>query len=157
MNAKLSEYGAAVGLAALDGWSDRRAQLCRIAADYLDVFEGIEHLRFAPGFGLNNAVTTCNVTFQDPVASQIIDALREEGIETRRWWNRGVTEPVLGCQRNRRFTEYLADRVVGLPFHIDLKVQIERIRDAVACSSAELPDGNCYRVIIIVGLAECDN
>ena len=135
MNAKLSEYGAAVGLAALDGWSDRRAQLCRIVADYLDVFEGIEHLRFAPGFGLNNAVTTCNVTFQDPVASQIIDALREEGIETRRWWNRGChLEPVFaGCQRTSLdCTEYLADRVVGLPFHIDLdKSQIERIRDAV--------------------------
>ena len=135
MNAKLSEYGAAVGLAALDGWSESRAQLCQIATDYLDVFEGIDRLRFAPGFDRNNAVTTCNVAFQDPVASQIIDALREEGIETRRWWNKGChREPVFaGCQRTSLdSTEYLADRVVGLPFHIDLgKSEIERIRDAV--------------------------
>lgn len=135
MNAKLSEYGAAVGLAALDNWTESRAELCRVAADYLRVFAGLDCLRFAPEFGPDNAVTTCNVAFRDPIASQIISSLAEQGIGARRWWNQGChREPVFrGCQKTQlESTEYLADRVVGLPFHIDLEESdIERIRDEV--------------------------
>ena len=134
-NAKLSEYGAAVGLASLDAWPETRAQLLRIAASFLDVFEGIDSLTFSPGFTVDHAVTTCNVAFKEPIASIVIDELAQAGIDARRWWNHGChKEPMFsGCGKsNLDVTEYLSERVVGLPYFIDLDLpQMQKIRDCV--------------------------
>jgi len=140
INAKLSEYGAAVGLASLDAWPETRNQLCSLAGSFLDLFAGLDCLSFAPGFTVEHAVTTCNVAFKEPIASNVIAELAHEGINARRWWNRGChEEPIFSQYRIMclNVTDYLTERVVGLPFFVDLELnQIKRIRDAVI-SAAE--------------------
>jgi len=134
-NAKLSEFGAAVGLAALDIWPSTRVRLCDLAGHFVDLFAGLDCLSFAPGFSVHNAITTCNVAFKEPLASSVIYELGQTGVEARRWWNYGChKEPVFsGCAKgNLDVTEYLTERVVGLPYFLDLDLkQIKRIRDAV--------------------------
>jgi len=134
-NAKLSEYGAAVGLAALDRWQETRRANLSIAKTYLEVFSGIAGLQFGPEFSAQTANSTCNVQFDAPIASRIIEELAGAGIETRKWWNDGChNEPVFaGCPRDDLHnTDFLAERVVGLPFFEELnRAAINRIRDSI--------------------------
>lgn len=131
-NAKLSEYGAAVGLAALDAWPETRADFLAVAEAYRACFAGLSGVDFGPGFLGGGACSTCNIVLDRTVADAVIDALRRAGIEARQWWNRGChREPVFsGCRREPLpVTESLAERVVGLPFYRDLETaQIGDIR-----------------------------
>ena len=130
-NAKLSEYTAAVGLAALDAWPETRDALAQVAKLYRESFVGFPGAAFAPGFTSERISSTCNVAFEAPVVDDAIQALAAHGIEARRWWNRG-------CHREPAFadypaaalptTEYLGERVVGLPYFGDLPgTEIARI------------------------------
>lgn len=134
-NAKLSEYLSAVGLAALDSWVQVRQEFLSRARLYREVFEGFEGAEFSPGFATGSAGSTCNILLDAPRASDVIASLGEDGIEARRWWNRGChKEPVFhGCRRtDLTITEFLGERVVGLPFYRDLNIeQINRIRFAL--------------------------
>ncbi|MBO89475.1 MAG: DegT/DnrJ/EryC1/StrS aminotransferase [Rickettsiales bacterium] len=134
-NAKLSEYNAAVGLAALDRWKVKRQANVMVAREYLDVFSGVSGLRFGPGFSKGAANSTCNVQFEAPIANRVIKRLDSMGIESRKWWNNGChNEPnFLGCSGEElQVTQFLADRVVGLPFFEELnRPAIIRIRDAI--------------------------
>ncbi len=134
-NAKLSEYGAAVGLAALDIWPETRARLAAVSACYHESFVGLEGVEFAPAFAGEGISSTCNVILDSPIGDKVIAALDGADIESRRWWNRGChREPVfLGCRRSALpVSEDLAERVVGLPYHGGLRAaEIERIRDVM--------------------------
>lgn len=134
-NAKLSEYGAAVGLAALDEWSATRADFLRVAEIYRSVFAQVPGVEFGPGFSVGGATSTCNIVLDRPIAEATIARLRGAGIEARQWWNRGChREPVFeGCRREPLpVTDRLVDRVVGLPFYRDLEIgQIREIRHAL--------------------------
>lgn len=131
-NAKLSEYGAAVGLAALDDWDRTRAEFLAVAGAYRDCFAGLLGIAFGPGFDDGCATSTCNVIFDRPIAAAMEAALKETGIESRQWWNRGChREPAfVGCRREPLpVTEALVERVLGLPFYRDLKkAQIRKVR-----------------------------
>lgn len=119
-NAKLSEYAAAVGLAALDAWPERRAELAALTGAYAGALGGIPGVRLGPGFGAGWVGSTCNVVVERATAEAVAGALAAEGIETRRWWRDGAhAQPAF-----RRFpraplpvTERLAARVLGLPFY----------------------------------------
>lgn len=135
MNAKLSEYGAAVGLAALAEWPETRLAFLDVARHYREIFSDVAGVEFAPGFLAENASSTCNIVLERPIASHVIESLAQDGIEARRWWNLGChNEPVFaGCRREGlEVTAELGQRVVGLPFYRDLNSdQIEQIRNSL--------------------------
>ncbi|MBP2230098.1 dTDP-4-amino-4,6-dideoxygalactose transaminase [Azospirillum agricola] len=117
MNAKLSEYGAAIGLAALEIWSERRATLERLHARYAARLKGETGLSLWAPEGVSS---TLMVRLPSRVAVETGQRLAAQGIATRRWWH-------AGCHRQPAFaafprqplpiTEALADSVLGLPFH----------------------------------------
>jgi dTDP-4-amino-4,6-dideoxygalactose transaminase len=123
LNGKMSEYAAAVTMASLDAWPGRKPAVERVAAAYRRYIKPVDGVRLFPGFGNGWVSSTCNVVFDQPVADNAIAMLDALGIECRRWWN-------AGCHREPAFagyprpplpvTEWLTDRVVGVPFYSDL-------------------------------------
>jgi dTDP-4-amino-4,6-dideoxygalactose transaminase len=138
-NGKLSEYGAAVGLASLDAWPDKRAAVLRVTQLYRDALARVDKIRVSPGFGDGWVSSTCNVAFDRPVADAAIGALAEAGIDSRQWWSKG-------CHREPAFAAYpcgdlsvtddLGRRVLGLPFYEAVGApEIARIAAAVAAAA----------------------
>lgn len=122
-NAKLSEYAAAVGLAALDQWDTSRQKLLDRAAIYREqIIAGrlLEHIDFPVQ---RHASTTFNIILRQPRADDLIFFLQSMGIGARKWWGDA-------CHRHSSFrnyprtdmfaTEDLVRRVVALPFWIDM-------------------------------------
>jgi dTDP-4-amino-4,6-dideoxygalactose transaminase len=134
-NAKLSEYGAAVGLAALDCWKETRLSTHAVVQCYLDIFSECMGITFGPCFSAEIANSTCNVLLETPVADRVIYQLKSDGIEARKWWNNGChKEPVFKkCAREPLpMTEFLTERVVGLPFFRGLSSgEVFNIRDSI--------------------------
>jgi len=122
-NAKMSEYGAAVGLADLDGWQGKRRRIATRALAYRALLGGHKGIALAPGFGGEKVQPTCNVKLRARRADALVEWLTKRGIGARKWWGNG-------CHRQPAFarsprtalpvTEELADTVVGLPFFADL-------------------------------------
>jgi dTDP-4-amino-4,6-dideoxygalactose transaminase len=134
-NAKLSEYAAAVGLAALREWPGRRLQLLATAAAYRAALSQVPGIAIAPEFGIGWVGSTCCVTL--PGDGLIVgERLAKRGIETRRWWRRGChQQPAFtACPRDKLpVTVDLARRCLGLPFFPDMtSADIERVADALA-------------------------
>ena len=129
-NAKLSEYAAAVGLAALDTWSDARTRWMVAASRYRRLVP--KQIMLLPGFGTGWVSSTMTVLFPSEPPEV---ALRARGIETLRWWGPGChAQPAYAaCGRESLpVTEDLARRSIGLPFWQDLtEGQVERVCDAV--------------------------
>jgi dTDP-4-amino-4,6-dideoxygalactose transaminase len=122
-NAKLSEYAAAVGMAALDSWPGdrlrwmRTAQMLRIAAI------GRPEVRFQPGWGSEWVTSVCTVSLPDGSATGVSNALSEDGIDTRQWWGAGchTSTAFANCRREAlAVTDRLAGSTLGLPFSIDM-------------------------------------
>jgi dTDP-4-amino-4,6-dideoxygalactose transaminase len=136
INAKLSEYGAAVGLAALAEWPETRLAFLDVVRRYQKIFSDVAGVGFAPGFLAGGASSTCNIVLERPIASHVIASLMHDGIEARRWWNLGChNEPAFaGCRREGlKVTMDLGRKVVGLPFYRDLdNDQIEQVRNSLA-------------------------
>jgi dTDP-4-amino-4,6-dideoxygalactose transaminase len=134
LNGKMSEYHAAVGLAELDGWTVKRANLQRVADRYRDAAEarGLR-LHVAPEVG------SCYALFEaatEPQSRAAETLLRDAGIDYRHWYG-------LGLHRERYFRDYahdplpvveaLAPRLIGLPVAPDLPdATIDRIVAALA-------------------------
>lgn len=140
-NAKLSEYAAAVGLAALDAWPATRlcyllaAQRLRMALTHTPQVE------FQPGWGVDWVSSVCVVRLPEGSADRIEARLRTRGVDTRRWWSSG-------CQASPAFsdlpcsdltqTHRLARRTLGIPHAADLEIDaIERVADALSRAVAE--------------------
>ncbi len=138
VNAKLSEYAAAVGLAGLDTWRDTRARLAAAARCYARHLRGCET---APGFGPGSAgdwvSSTLNVLLPPGQAGDLgAQDLAKLGIATLRWWGPGChAQPAYQhCPRQPLpITESLARRCTGLPFWQDLEgYEIGRVCAALA-------------------------
>ena len=136
VNAKLSEYAAAVGLAALAEWPARRRAYLDAALRCRAAFADCPGVRFSPGFGGPSVQSTFNLDLGRPGAVAAIEYLGEHGVEARRWW-------AAGCHRHPAFaellrtglpaTERLAEAVIGLPFHVDLtEAEIGRVGQVLA-------------------------
>jgi dTDP-4-amino-4,6-dideoxygalactose transaminase len=132
-NWRISEYAAAVGLAALDALPARLDTLRRLAGQYRASLDG-KASRLQEGAGDQWATMTLNVILPEGQAEATTTRLDAAGIEWRRWWG-------VGCHRHRAFadvprvdlasTDALAPRVLGVPFHDDLAP--EEIEQVVAC------------------------
>ncbi|MBI1273356.1 MAG: hypothetical protein GC131_04655 [Alphaproteobacteria bacterium] len=121
-NAKLSEYGAAIGLAALDNWGWRRRQLAQAAAAYAGKIAKVPGIKTAPGFNDGSVSNSCNVLTPMP-APKLAEQLAAAGISTRRWWGDGChAHPAYkNLMRDPMpVTDKLARHTIGLPFFHDL-------------------------------------
>ncbi|MBR7619177.1 DegT/DnrJ/EryC1/StrS family aminotransferase [Phenylobacterium sp. 20VBR1] len=130
-NAKLSEYTAAVGLAALDRWP----------ADRLRFFLAAQHTRIGlamtpsaslqSGWGSDWVTSVCVVRLPEGCADPATEALLGHGVETRRWWGDGchLSAAFAGYPRtDLPVTERLSRSVIGLPFAIDLaREDVDRV------------------------------
>jgi dTDP-4-amino-4,6-dideoxygalactose transaminase len=127
LNAKLSEYHAAVGLASLDGWEERRAEFMAVGQRLRAMLEPLG-CRFQDGFAERWVSSTCVLRLPaGRRAGDVALALGLAGVSTRQWWGEG-------CQANPAFahcprmtgeealtaTARLAESTIGLPFYCDM-------------------------------------
>jgi dTDP-4-amino-4,6-dideoxygalactose transaminase len=130
-NAKLSEYAAAMGLAAMDAWPHNRLRWLRAAQGLRAAAHHLPQVVFQSGWGLTWATSVCCVRLPDAMAATMERRLNAQGVETRRWWGVGChTNPAFAdCPRgDLSQTDRLGGAVIGLPFSIDLDhEQINRI------------------------------
>jgi dTDP-4-amino-4,6-dideoxygalactose transaminase len=137
VNAKLSEYHAAVALAGFDGWPKRRAELMALAQEYRRLLRADTQIELQSGWGKSWISSTCIIK-SNKVVDDIETQLASQKVDSRRWWGNG-------CHRQPAFeaygaeplpeTEQLAAHVLGLPFFPDInRNQLERI-----CRLVETP------------------
>jgi dTDP-4-amino-4,6-dideoxygalactose transaminase len=134
-NAKLSEYTAAMGLAALDAWPGDRLRWMRTAQMLQIALIGHPEVRFQPGWGRDWITSVCTVGLPRGVAANVAAILHEDGVDTRQWWGGGchTSTAFADCRREAlAATEQLAISTLGLPFSIDMSDQeIARVAAAL--------------------------
>jgi dTDP-4-amino-4,6-dideoxygalactose transaminase len=140
-NAKLSEYHAAVGLAALDEWSEARNDWIVVAQTYRDALSQSNRVRFQSGFGQSWIASTCVIGLEGPV-DRVEALLARSGIETRQWWGVGAHAHAATRAFPRTAlpaTEALAKSTIALPFSRDLRrADIERVAECLIASVSAL-------------------
>jgi dTDP-4-amino-4,6-dideoxygalactose transaminase len=134
-NAKLSEYAAAVGLAALDGWPGDRLRWMRTAQTLRIALIGRPEVRFQAGWGADWITSVCTVGLPAGSRRRVVEWLGAAGVETRGWWGQGChREPAFRDGRREALpvTERLAEATIGLPFSIDMGAdEIARVAGAL--------------------------
>ncbi len=124
MNAKLSEYAAAVALASLDAWPADRARFAMTAQRLRAGLALTPQIAFQPGWGSRWVSSVCVVGTPPGAAAAMAKTLAAMEVETREWWG-------AGCHRQPAFehcpraplpvTDALAAATLGLPYFIDLE------------------------------------
>ena len=144
VNAKLSEYHAAVGLAALDEWATVREEWMGLARAYRAALPDSGRLRFQDGFGESWIASTCMLTMPHVGVERVAQALTAAGIDTRRWWGDGAhAHPATAAYPRSPLpvTEALARTAIGVPLYRDLAVSdVQRIADVVLAVGARVTD-----------------
>lgn len=129
-NYRISEYAAAVGLAAIDKLPERMALLQQLVLRYRDGLKDRQS-RLQHGVGEAWQTMTLNVILPRGTVSETITRLDAEGVEWRRWWGLGTHHhpPFANLSRSSlAVTEDVAPRVIGLPFHVSLTdADIDRV------------------------------
>ncbi len=136
-NAKISEYTAAVAMAAMDTWTTTRQTYQRVA-QRLRILLMNAPVTFQDGWGLDWITSVCVAHVGDGRSAEIAEALSSQGIDTRMWWG-------LGCHTSRAFadfpraplpvTEKLAASTLGLPYFAAMQDE-DIIRLATALGAA---------------------
>lgn len=141
-NAKLSEYTAAVGLAALDAWPGDRLRWMRTAQMLRIALIGLPQARFQPGWGSDWVTSVCVVGLPEGSADAVAASLAAAEVDTRRWWDRGchTSRAFAGCRReDLPATGRLAAGTLGLPFSIDMDAgEIASLATALQDALADL-------------------
>ncbi|MDP3855267.1 DegT/DnrJ/EryC1/StrS aminotransferase family protein [Phenylobacterium sp.] len=117
-NGKLSEFGAAYGLAALDHWRLQRAQYQSVLGYYRASLADTPDLKIAPGLGDDWMASTFNIEAPEAAILEIETRLSEAEIATRRWWGHGLQGHQAFADLPRAalpVTERLAATTLGLP------------------------------------------
>jgi dTDP-4-amino-4,6-dideoxygalactose transaminase len=146
LNAKMSEYHAAIGLASLAQWREIRQQHARITAWYRETVPHLDRVSLQPGYGNGWVSATTSVILPPKSSPRIAAHLRSAGIETKTWWGEG-------CHRQPAFidfprnglsvTEELGARVLGLPHFPDMqKADVERVAATLADALSARHRGN---------------
>ena len=133
INAKMSEYHAAVALASLGRWPVIRAQHLKIMQWYRQALAPVAGVSLQPGYGHGWATGTTSVVLPPGSASQVAAILQRSGIETRSWWGQGchVQPAFADCPRvELPVTKDLGERVLGLPHYPDMEK--ENVSDVAA-------------------------
>ena len=139
-NAKLSEYHAAVGLAALDEWPEVRREWMALAQAYRDVLPESNQLRFQPEIGRSWISSTFVLSLADSAAARVEKALTEAEIQTRRWWGGGAhLHPATTMHPRTELpaTRTLAEATIAVPFFRNLETaEIRRVADHVLAATS---------------------
>ncbi len=125
-NAKISEYAAAVGQAALDAWPLSRLRWLRAAQLLRIALTSLPDVTFQPGWGAEWATSVCVVGLPDGMAGEVAESLKADGVDTRAWWGGGchISPAFAACPRETQpVTDHLARSTIGLPFAIDLTAE----------------------------------
>jgi dTDP-4-amino-4,6-dideoxygalactose transaminase len=134
-NAKLSEYAAAVGLAALDIWPDTRNRYIAAARRLRIALSDEPRVCFQPGWGLDWISSTCLISLPEGSAEDVEMALARAEVETRRWWGQGchAAPAFADCPADRlEATQRLSGSTLGVPFFARMKPeQINRVARAL--------------------------
>lgn len=135
-NAKLSEYGAAIGLASLDQWRVSREELVGRLSRYERGLSAIG-VGVQPSAASGYVTSTIVAQFKSHERrDQCRAALDSHGIETRAWWSEGVhrMESFADCKLREPLvvTDHLAQTTLGLPFYIDMsESDIDRVIEVI--------------------------
>lgn len=123
VNAKLSEYSAAVGLAAIEYWPKKRELWHNITKYYIEAFAAEKSTKVTHRLTTDWVSSTCNVIIPPNCSENVIEQLGYAGIESRKWW-------IKGCHQHKAYTHYprfalpvteaLSDSVIALPFSVDM-------------------------------------
>ena len=123
INAKMSEYTAAVGLALLDQWPEFRVRYSSVLASYRKHFAAIQN---TGRFWLEpNWITTYPhvIVRSETERDRLMQALKDAQIDSRRWWMDGChNTPAYGNVARLPLpnTERWVANLVGLPLSVDL-------------------------------------
>ncbi len=137
-NAKLSEYHAAVGHAALDEWHSVREEWRQVARSYREALRRSSVARLQEGFGERWVSSVCVLALNGTDADRVERSLTGAAIETRRWWGRGAhAHPSTSASPRAPLpiTEQLSRSTIGVPMFRDLTTAaIERVAACVEAS-----------------------
>ncbi len=141
-NGKMSEYHAAVGLAELDGWTDKRLAFQAAACGYRQAAEefGLADRFFAtPDIGMPYALYRC----RDPIeAAHVQRALQAAHVGWRLWYGTGLQHHQYYSDSGRddlATTANVAPTLIGLPMAPDLtQAQIAYVIAVVAAAVKDL-------------------
>lgn len=148
LNAKLSEYHCAVGLAALDRWPETRAAYGAVGLAYREAFAELPGVTLGDGYGDRWVSSTAVLRLDGPYADELARNLHRHNIDTRQWWGRGAhQQPAYrDCPRTPLpVTGALATRTLGLPCYPGLSTDaVARIamviRDTLLSHAAPAPE-----------------
>lgn len=132
-NFRISEYDAAVGLAAFDGLDARIRQLREASLAYVEGFERIG-VRMQPGFGTEWLTMTVNALFEPAAADAVTAAFDAAGIQWRRWYGTGCqAHPAFATCRHDGLpqTPAASAGAIGVPFYP--AINREQIDEVCAC------------------------
>jgi dTDP-4-amino-4,6-dideoxygalactose transaminase len=121
-NYRISEYAAAVGLAALNALPERLAVLRRLALGYRERLLN-RRTRLQRGAGEEWQTMTLNAILPADMVEETIARFDAAGVEWRRWWGLGIhRHPTFADvpRSSLAATDEVAPRVLGVPFHVSL-------------------------------------
>ncbi len=132
INAKPSEYNAAVAMAVLDEWKDIRAAWAKVQLRYR---EKLEAHGIACWVKPDWVTSTSNIIVPEQAVA-LAQHLKEQGIDTRRWWETGchVHPAYRSCMVHDELpnTQWLGQSVLGIPSAMDLSEDTQdRVYEAV--------------------------
>jgi dTDP-4-amino-4,6-dideoxygalactose transaminase len=141
LNGKMTEYQAAIGLAELDGWAEKRAGFMAAARAYRDAAGSAglgERIWAEPDRAVPYALLTAADADAAAAARTALDAAR---IEHRLWYGAGLqAQPHLATAGRDPLpvTAAMAPRVVGLPMSVDLRVaEVARVVRVLARAAGQ--------------------
>jgi dTDP-4-amino-4,6-dideoxygalactose transaminase len=123
MNGKMSEYHAAVGLAELDGWDDKRLAFQAVAESYRRAAAArrlADRVHVTPEIGMPYALYRCRDRIE---AEHVQQALEDGGIGWRLWYGTGLQHHAYFADAPRDqlgATAQIAPTLLGLPMAVDL-------------------------------------
>lgn len=122
-NSKLSEYSAAIGLAGLDEWPQKRARWAQLTEWYLEAFERCGQQGLRPWLNDKWVSSVCNVQVPNCDLDDLIAQLGARQIEARRWWVKACHQQPAYAHHPRSslpVTERMVGSVLALPFSVDM-------------------------------------
>ena len=140
-NGKMSEYHAAVGLAELDTWAEKRARWLDVKRRYVKAFGDLSHT--TPLSSLSWVGSTFCVRLVGRDAAPVRDYLQARGIMSRKIWGDGAHK--YGAYRDYErdlvpVTSVLAKEALFVPFSIDTTEEdlgdiVVAVQEGLECAS----------------------
>ena len=123
INAKMSEYNAAVGLASFDGWEGDRESWGLLLDGYSDFAESLGW-RIQPSVKRGFLTSTCVLNVNSVHEKEVIrKRFFNAGIDTRDWWGKGLHHQFPSGDKSMRdfpVTDFVSETTIGIPMYLGL-------------------------------------